>query len=270
MPNNKPYLRWAGGKTWLVKHLPEILQNISIKQYHEPFLGGGAIYFAIGSKYPSYLSDTNKELIQTYICLKNSPRKIIRRLKTYINTEDFYYKLRDTVYNDPLDISARFIYLNQTSFNGLFRVNLKGIYNVPYGFKSKDFINEEQLICTSKLLASANIFESDFEIITENVKKNDLIFLDPPYTVSHNDNGFIKYNEKLFSISDQYRLSNAIDKLRRKGAFYILTNAAHKTVKEIFDKGDYVFEINRSSIIGGINAVRGQVSEYIFTNIRRS
>lgn len=99
------------------------------------------------------------------------------------------------------------------------------------------------------------------------IKSGDLVFLDPPYTVSHNNNGFIEYNKTLFSIDDQKRLSDFIDVIKDKNAFYILTNAAHKTVFEIFNKGDQLFKLERNSLIGGINSKRGLVTEYIFTNI---
>ncbi len=99
------------------------------------------------------------------------------------------------------------------------------------------------------------------------IKRNDLVYLDPPYTVSHNVNGFIKYNQKLFSIDDQIRLSGLIDYIKRRNAFYILTNAAHRIIRDIFDKGDQLFVKNRASIIGGTNAQRGQTTEYVFTNV---
>ena len=106
------------------------------------------------------------------------------------------------------------------------------------------------------------------QILKPNIKKRDLIFLDPPYTVSHNLNGFIKYNQKLFSLEDQYRLSSLIDFIKSKGAYYILTNAAHSKIAEIFDKSDKMFKFSRANLIGGINAQRGKTHEYIFTNLK--
>ena len=108
---------------------------------------------------------------------------------------------------------------------------------------------------------------SDFDIVRKNIDRGDLVFLDPPYTVSHNNNGFIKYNQKIFSLEDQYRLRTLIDYIEEIGAYYILTNAAHQTIKEIFSYGNRLIELNRANLIGGINAQRGQTSEYIFTNI---
>lgn len=262
----KPFLRWAGGKSWLTKRLSK-LNELEFNQYHEPFLGGGATYFYLQRTSRSYLSDLNEELINTYIAVRDNVEKVISCLRDFKNTKDFYYKIRETKFTERFENAAKFIYLNQTSFNGIYRVNLKGVYNVPYGFRSKEFLDENTLINASKALKNASIFVSDFEVVKQNIRVNDLVFLDPPYTVSHNNNGFIKYNEKLFSIEDQYRLSKLIDFIREKGAYYILTNAAHNQVRDIFNNSDSVIQVSRANLIGGINAKRGSTEELIFTNI---
>jgi DNA adenine methylase len=261
----KPFLRWAGGKSWLIKYLKNIKSG-QFNNYHEAFLGGGATYFYLQPKGHSYLSDLNAELIETYQCIKDDAKQVIRKLETFSNTEEEYYQIRSTIYQSKYDRAARFIFLNQTSFNGIYRVNLKGIYNVPFGFRTKNFLDSECLLSAQRALVNTTLQEGDFYKIIENVKRGDLVFLDPPYTVSHNLNGFIKYNEKIFSLEDQIRLSNLIDELKDIGAFYILTNAAHKTIHEIFDKGDKQFEFNRANLIGGLNSERGQTSEFVFTN----
>jgi len=263
----KPFLRWAGGKKWLSKHLTDILPKNGFKNYHEPFMGGGAMFFLIQPQKQVFLSDLNAELIATYQALKDKPQGIIAELKKFKNDVDFYYKIRDKVYTDSIKNAAKFIYLNQTSFNGIYRVNLKGKYNVPFGYRDKHFIDEDNLMLVSQALKSAIIFHGDFELSKSNIKKNDFVFLDPPYTVSHNDNGFIKYNQKLFSLEDQYRLGKLIDSIKSKGAYYLLTNAAHVVIDEIFEKGDKKIELSRANLIGGINAKRGHTKEYIFTNI---
>ncbi len=265
----KPFLRWAGGKNWLIKHLDLFLPKSSFNNYHEPFLGSAAVFLSINPQKKSFLSDLNKDLILTYTILKNNPEELIKNLKKFTNSEEFYYKIRDKRYEDPIKEAARFIYLNQTSFNGIYRVNLQGKYNVPYGYRTKEFLDADVLRKVSVSLQQAELFHGDFDLVKENVKKKDLIFLDPPYTVSHNNNGFIKYNQKLFSIEDQKRLSSLIDFIKNKDAFYILTNAAHATIDVIFEKGDKKIELNRASLIGGNNAKRGQTSEYIFTNTRQ-
>ena len=117
-------------------------------------------------------------------------------------------------------------------------------------------------------MQNARISTGDFEINKYRIKENDLVFLDPPYTVSHNNNGFIAYNQKLFSLDDQYRLKKFIEYIKSQGAYYILTNAAHETIREIFlTQGDRIIELQRNSLIGGKNATRAAITEYIFTNI---
>ena len=271
MKENKvsPILRWAGGKNWLVKHIEDLIPVNGFKNYHEPFLGGASIFLSINTPKDSFLSDLNTELIETYLNVKNNVDQIIDLLKTFKNTKDFYYNLRNSKQSDPINISARFIYLNQTSFNGIYRVNLKGEYNVPYGYRNKNFLEPEKLRLVSQKLQNTNIFHADFDIIRENIKKRDLIFLDPPYTVSHNNNGFIKYNQKIFSLDDQKRLSSLIDFIKRKDAYFIMTNASHKVIDEIFDKGDSKIVLSRASLIGGIKAKRGQVTEYVFSNTKK-
>ena len=263
-----PILRWAGGKNWLVKNIDSLLPKNGFNNFHEPFLGGASFFLSIGIKKIAHLSDLNSELICTYIEVKKDVEKIIDVLKTYENNAEFYYNLRSSNIQDPVNCAAKFIYLNQTSFNGIYRVNLKGEYNVPFGYRSKNFLEIDKLRLVSKKLQAANLFYGDFDIIRDNLKKRDLVFLDPPYTVSHNNNGFIKYNQKLFSLDDQVRLSNLIDFIKMKGAYYILTNAAHKTIEDIFEKGENKLRMQRASLIGGINAKRGQTTELIFTNIQ--
>ena len=262
----KPFLRWAGGKNWLIKHLPKFIPE-KFHNYHEPFLGGGSIFLAINPKQKSFLSDLNPDLIDTYETLKTSVTEIIEDLRQYKNSEDVYYWIRGQQFNNPVKKASRFIFLNQTSFNGLYRVNLKGIYNVPYGHRTKPFLDESILRTVSERLKSAELFSGDFTKARQNIGRNDLVFLDPPYVVSHNSNGFIKYNQKLFSLDDQYRLSLLIDFIKSRGAYYILTNAAHQKILEIFDKNDKVVPLERANLIGGLKAQRGQTTEYVFTNV---
>ncbi len=122
----------------------------------------------------------------------------------------------------------------------------------------------------SLALQNAKIQHHDFDIIRANIKKGDFVFLDPPYTVTHNNNGFIKYNQKIFSLDDQYRLSNLIDFICAKGCYYVLTNAAHSEIEKIFEKGHNKFHLQRKSLIAANNEKRGQYAEVIFTNIRIS
>ncbi|WP_135553709.1 DNA adenine methylase [Paenibacillus cymbidii] len=264
----EPFIRWAGGKTWIVKSLVQIIGNLQYRKYYEPFLGGGAIFFAMDHSHNCYLSDLNNELIETYIAVRDMPHAVIDHFVKYNNTSEDYYRIRSMNFDDPAERAARFIFLNQTSYNGLYRVNRKGQYNVPYGRREHWNYNCTKIVAASQKLQKVKLQCFDFEGYKNRINENDLVFLDPPYTVSHNSNGFIKYNQNLFSIEDQHRLSQFIDFIKRKGAYYILTNAAHPVIREIFQKnGDRILELNRSSLIGGKKAARTIVSEYIFTNI---
>ncbi len=263
----EPFLRWAGGKTWLVAHLDTILGETQVRHYHEPFLGGGAVFFNLEHTMRSYLSDANEELINAYICVRDTPEGVIRLIQTYENTEDDYYRIRELAPDDAIEKAARFIFLNQTSFNGLYRVNQNGQYNVPFGNRLLWQFDGEKIRSASQKLRNTNIRFGDFELNKFIIQRHDLVFLDPPYTVSHNHNGFIKYNQRLFSIEDQRRLSRFIDYIKHKDAYYILTNAAHQAIAEIFEKGDRRLELQRPSLIGGRQARREPVAEYVFTNI---
>ena len=272
MKNNnytKPFLRWAGGKGWLIKYLEMILGDLKFNDYHELFLGGGAVFFALNPKGNVYLGDINEELIHTYKMICSEPNIIIDQLEKFENTKDFYYKIRSSNFKDPIMRAVRFIYLNKTSFNGLYRVNRNGEYNVPYGNIKRYNIESENIINVSKRLKNAKIASGDFYRQISNIKKNDLVILDPPYTVSHNNNGFIEYNKQLFSLDDQYRLKKFIDEVKDREAYYILSNAAHEKIHEIFNDSENILHIlTRSSLIGGKNSSRGLVEEYIFTNIK--
>jgi DNA adenine methylase len=243
-----------------------IIKNASFSHYHEPFLGGGSVFLSLDTRYKSYLSDLNEDLITTYISLRDNPEAIIRLLSQMPQTHDEYYKQREKVYEDSAYRAAQFRYLNEASYNGLYRVNKQGRYNVPYGYRCFT-VNGDRLRKVSGKLQNARIVHSDFENNKYIIKRRDLVFLDPPYTVTHNNNGFIKYNQNLFSIEDQIRLSRYIDYIKKKDAFYILTNAAHPEINNIFEKDDRRITVNRISAIGGKNAKRQMVEEYIFTNI---
>lgn len=268
MQQSVPFLRWAGGKSWLLKHINKYLPKGGFNAYHEPFLGGGSIFFNINPK-NAFLSDLNEELINAFKEIRDNVEEVINELKNFRNTKEYYYFIRDEKeFKDSTSKAASFIYLNQTSFNGIYRVNLKSKYNVPYGFRTKEFFQPDNLRIASLALQGANLFTADFKEIIDNVKERDLVFLDPPYTVSHYNNGFIKYNSKLFSEEDQRRLSRFINDIKDRGAYYILTNADHKQIHEIFQiNGDRRETEERASLIGGKKAKRGIYKEAIFTNV---
>lgn len=262
----KPFLRWAGGKRWLLKELGRYVKIDQFNCYHEPFVGGGAVFFHF-SPSKSILSDFNSELIETYKCIQKDPEGIISSISSFEQSKEFYYYLRGQRFDDKTMEAARFVYLNQMSFNGIYRVNSQGNYNVPYGYRDNLSFDYENIRRASCQLKNSEIICQDYKDSIASVNTNDLIFLDPPYTVTHNTNGFFHYNKKLFSLKDQYELSETIQLIKNVGAFYILTNAAHQTIKDIFSNGDKMYEIDRASLIGGKNAKRGKYSELILTNI---
>lgn len=263
----KPFLRWAGGKRWLIRHI-ESIKKLKINNYFEPFLGGGSVFFNIDNFENAYLSDLNFELVETYNCLKNNVDKVIARLKTFNNDEEQYYIIRKTHYEDEYDRAAKFIFLNRTSFNGIYRVNRQGEFNVPFGFRRKemDLVDSENLKRVSQKLQNVYINCQDFSKIENNISKGDFIFLDPPYTVAHENNGFIQYNQKIFSLDDQVRLAQLVELIKKKGALYIMTNAKHNAILEIYQNIDPPIVLTRSSTIGGSGARREGFNEYIFSN----
>jgi DNA adenine methylase len=264
----KPFLRWAGGKTWFIDHLEALLDGQHFANYYEPFLGGGSIFFSLSvTDAAATLSDANTELIDTYISIRDNVEEVIQYFATYENTSDFYYKLREKEPTDPFERAARFIYLNHTSYNGLYRVNRKGKYNVPFGKRKSDTIDIEEIRKASRALVGANLLSGDFENRGDVIHEGTLVFLDPPYTVSHNDNGFVQYNQSIFSIEDQARLARYIQFIMDRGAYFILMNAAHNAIREIFADCGRSMLVERQSLIGGKNAKRGLTSELVFTNI---
>lgn len=267
----QPFLRWAGGKRWLLHHLPTILNGFEVKGYHEPFLGGGAVFFGSDITGQANLSDLNGELVETYIQIRDDPEPVAAALAQHVNTAEHYYRVRSSQPRSASERAARFIYLNHTSYNGIYRVNLKGQYNVPYGNRTWGGLpTRELLAAVSRKLQGASIDECDFEKVVDRAQSGDLVFLDPPYTVAHNNNGFIKYNQKLFSFEDQVRLSEVVNSLREIDAYYLLTNAAHDSIASLFEKGDRRIELTRGSSVGGKKAKRGSAAEYIFTNVPQS
>ncbi|MHA7944932.1 DNA adenine methylase [Formosa sp. 3Alg 14/1] len=272
--NIGPFLRWTGSKRWFVKkHIDDFLPT-SFNNYHEPFLGAGSVFFHlinldINREKEYYLSDTNKDLINTYIQLRDNPNDVIKYLKKLKNTSENYYKIRNENPRINEKRAARFIYLNKTSFNGIFRVNSKGKYNVPYGKQENvNFINEELLLNISLKLKNVIIRNESFEKNLDNIKKGDLVFIDPPYTVAHENNGFIEYNQKLFSWDDQERLKVYIENIINREAFFILTNASHVSITKLYNKIGKTKKLSRNSQVGGRNKTRGIFNELIIYNTR--
>ena len=263
-----PFLRWAGGKRWLADLLQSLAAEQSIGKYYEPFLGGGAAFLALRPSGAVALSDTNADLIEAWTTVRDSPTEVAARLRAYTNDSDSYYLARKSKPRSAINRAARFIYLNHTSFNGIYRVNLKGDYNVPFGNRKAVNIPTTADLCQiSSVLADVSIDTCDFSDAVAGAASGDFCFLDPPYTVAHNNNGFIKYNRKLFSIDDQYRLAEVVRDLSARGASFVLTNAAHDALHEMFAPIADSVVVHRKNAVGGRLAQRGTAAEMLYTNL---
>lgn len=262
-----PFLKWAGGKRWLAQRYESLIPS-TFKVYHEPFLGGGAMFFAIRPR-RAVLSDTNAELIACYGQMKSNPAKLFSALQSYSrqHSEDFYYDMRAAGPTRSVTRAARFLYLNRACFNGIYRVNLKGVFNVPKGDKDTIIFPYDDFLDVARRLSKASLSVSDFEKIINAAKRGDFCFCDPPYTVTHNKNGFIKYNEDLFSWADQVRLKDCLVRAHQRGVLWLSTNADHSALRALYDESCcYIAPVSRFSVIGGAGAVRGRFGEILVSN----
>jgi len=263
----KPLLRWAGGKIWMLDKIKELLPT-NFKAYHEPFIGGGAVFSNLGlNDRDIYISDINPTLISFYKQVQSDHQELINKLLKYKNTTEFYYKVRNFKGDKTdLDRAADFYYLNRTCFNGLYRVNRSGFFNVPYGHRDIDVLEIDAFVSFNKTLSNVFVSCCDFEVALKKVKKGDFVFLDPPYTVAHNKNGFIEYNQRIFSWTDQVRLASCVKQIMEKGAYFIMTNANHISIKKLYKGVGKQYEIQRHSTVSGNMDSRFKISELVITN----
>jgi DNA adenine methylase len=256
-----PFLKWAGGKRWFTeRHLDLLPENY--ERYIEPFLGSGAVFF---SEKPTsaVLSDLNPDLIATYRAVRDNPTEIQALLQLHHNSHDkiYYYKVRGEKPKDELALAAWFLYLNRTCFNGLYRVNLKNEFNVPIGTKTQVVLPTDNFDLISKRLSNVELACVDFEETIDQAGSGDFVFVDPPYTVKHNLNGFIKYNQKIFSWEDQVRLRDAIVRAVNRGAKVMITNANHQSVRELYQDIGEQKALARSSVLAASANFRANVDE---------
>lgn len=262
--NIRPFLRWAGSKRLLLKHLiPYIPATYS--KYYEPFLGGGSMFFYLGPK-NAEISDASSPLIETYRAVRKHENKLLKILKPLKPSKKQFIEWRAYSPRSSVGHAAQFIFLNKACWNGLYRVNSSGAFNVPYGWPRTNFvINSENLErCAQQLRRKQiSIKCQDFGAIEDRVRKGDFVFLDPPYVTSHNMNGFVDWNESLFSWQDQIRLSAMAKRLVRKGANVLITNADHKDVESLYE-GFGRSRLKRSTTLASDTSRRGTTSEAIF------
>lgn len=233
--DNKPFLKWAGGKTQLLKELCKYIPE-NYNKYIEPFIGGGAMFFNLNAN-ESIIADANEELTITYREIKEHVEDIINILKNFEHNEDFYYELRKM---SPPDLNdnfraARLIYLNKTCYNGLYRVNKKGDFNVPYGKGKGNFYNEEVLRNASKCLQNTTIINGDYlNVLKRFAEPNDFIFLDPPYYPVTKYSDFKRYTKEFFYHEDHINLKDEFERLVRMGCHVVLTNSDHPVVLDLY------------------------------------
>jgi DNA adenine methylase len=263
-----PFLKWPGGKRWLAIHANE-LAPLCFKHYFEPFLGSGAIFFGL-RPLKATLSDTNAELINCYRQIQTDWLNVWNGLQEYatMHSFEFYYRTREQDFSEDLTGAVRFLYLNRACFNGIYRVNRDGKFNVPKGSKTLIVFPYDNFEFVNNAISNTQLECSDFEKLIDSAHLGDFVFCDPPYTVAHSSNGFIKYNDKLFSWADQLRLRDALRRANERGAFALLSNADFPGVRDLYDDVDgfRCMPISRASVISGKPSARGTYDELLISN----
>lgn len=267
--NNPAFIRWAGGKRWFISTFKALIQDLEFRDYYEPFLGGASIFFSLPGMHKAYLSDINEDLITMYKAVQTNPDAVVAKLKELPVGKDEYYSIRswEPQKSDTISIAARFIYLNHYSFNGIYRENSNGKYNVPYGYRKAQF-DFKRIFNASEMLKCAVISSQDFSDAVKPVKEKDLVFLDPPYSSGAPQNkAFVSYTRDGFSIEDQNRLRDVIQQIVDSKAYFIMTNGATATILEIFEQCGTCIPIQRNCVISGTAGARRVYNECAYTNI---
>lgn len=265
-----PIIKWAGGKRQLMF---ELLKNMpkSYNRYFEPFIGGGALFFELQPE-NAYISDVNEELTNLYSVIKNNPNELIKDLKKHEVSKEYFLQIRsidrDHKYKKLNDIqrASRFIYLNRTCFNGLYRVNSQGQFNVPFGYyKNPRIIDENNLLNCAKLLQNTEIKHADFAEILNHVQKGDFVYFDPPYVPLNETSSFTSYTKDGFDIDMQFKLRDVCNELDSMGVKFLLSNSDTPLVNELYEN----YNIKKVFASRAINANangRGKITEVLVRN----
>ena len=292
----KPFLKWAGGKGQLLntfdEMFPKELAEGKIKTYIEPFVGGGAVLFYVLQNYDiekAYINDINKELINCYRCIQANVEEVINQLKTlekeYLSSDDrtkYFYIVRNR-YNEihlnghfDFEKCADFIFLNKTCFNGLYRVNKDGKFNVPHGkYKNPLICDQDNLRLCSKLLQKVEISFGSYEQVLDKADKNTFVYFDPPYRPLIENNSFVRYDKSGFNDDDQIKLAENYKNLNEKACLLMLSNSDPKNTNEedeFFDNLYKTFKIERVNAKRMINCrawKRGDITEIVVMNYKR-
>lgn len=267
----KPVIKWVGGKRQLIPKIKEYMPT-EYNRYFEPFIGGGAVFFEL-KQTDSFINDYNPELTNLYEIIKNKPQELIKELSKHLNTEEYYYALR-RLDREPAKYkriskvkkASRFIFLNKTGFNGLYRVNKQGQNNVPYGrYTDPKIFDEDNIMACSRQLQSTTILTGDFENIKEHVEAGDFIYLDPPYVPLNATSNFTGYTDQGFDDDMQFRLKGLCDYIDSIGAYFMLSNSYTDFILDLY--GDYTIKtVEANRTLNCKASGRGKVNEVLVMN----
>jgi DNA adenine methylase len=265
----RPFLKWAGGKGRLIQQYQDYFPQ-DWNNYYEPFLGGGAVFFHLQPA-RAILTDINADLINTYCCVKNHVEELIDLLKKHKerHNKDYYYDVRSYCESTDLEKAARFIYLNKTCFNGLYRVNSQGKFNVPVGrYKNPGICQEDVLRVASEALARAEIYQADFtKVLDSATSSDDFVFFDPPYEPISNTSYFTSYSRYAFTREDQIRLRDTCEKLASRRVNVLVCNSDCEFIQEIYQEIGFVLhKIKATRSINSNIKKRGMINELLITS----
>jgi DNA adenine methylase len=268
----RPFLKWAGGKTQLLPQLAQFYpRRGTVDRYVEPFLGSGAVYFhfkAMVQPRRALLWDNNRELVDTFQAVQSSVDQVIKLLRKYQkqHSKEFFLAMREKMPTSPPGRAARLIYLNKTCFNGLYRVNSRGIFNVPFGrYTNPGIFNEDWLRRASDELANAKIEARDFRLLELHAKKNDFVYFDPPYHPRSSTSYFTSYTRESFGEADQRELAEVYRALDKKGCLLMLSNSDTPLIRELY--GDFcIREVSARRNINSRAERRGPICELVVLN----
>ena len=232
----KPFLKWAGGKRWLFAA--------------EQFLGGGAVFFHSRPR-EAILADSNRRLMELYEAIRDDVTEFEALFRRHArrHSYDYYYEMRAKKFRRSTTRAAQFLYLNRTCWNGLYRENLRGQFNVPIGTKENVVFDSDDFGAWSHALATATLLSDDFEAVIDEARGEDFVFVDPPYSVKHNLNGFVKYNQNIFAWEDQVRLREALGRAVIRGVSFAMTNADHESIRRLYCGLGKQRQLSRHSVI---------------------
>ncbi len=269
-PVPRPIVKWAGGKAQLLQELEDNLPA-SFGTYYEPFFGGGALFFHLSAKgvvRRAILSDLNRDLMNLYTVVRDNVGDLITELASgkYKNERDVYYKIRGEEPTDPIKRAARFIYLNKTCYNGLYRVNAAGKFNVPFGrYRNPKILDAENLRAASQALQRARLLISDFEDAVRSAKAGDLVYFDPPYDPVSDTADFTSYTERGFGTEEQKRLARVFRELDERGCFVLESNSSTEFITRLYS--DYhIVQVFAKRAISSDASTRGPIQELIIRN----